>query len=395
MWTYNDIGEFTPDELEVWADIGMTVPMLPSAVIGRDDPEILLPWLDRARELGLEVIVNYSGMGYDECRRLGAEAYRAKIKPLYDALASHPAVHGFCVGDEPSNREDLEASAETVRINKELAPHLTPYLNYTGSTVDFSDAERGGRTLCEWMKYVWEKTGTEEICFDSYAQTINAGPGKTSHLKAVRDMVEAGKAGGGADVWGCLLSSAHHVYSPQKEVDYRWQINTAAALGMRGVLWFRLYDRVGSSNEYYGSPIDEYGTKTEGYYALRRCQRRFSDHFGEIFMRLHHKKTFAVKSDRGVFPEFAEGSHDVIDAVRANDETFVSFFDGDDGHEYLCVVDSETRFYGAYELYYDRERFELYEITLNGADESPVRGQNGDERTIMPAGLHLFKIVRK
>ena len=27
MWTYNDIKEFTPDEVDVWADCGLNIPM--------------------------------------------------------------------------------------------------------------------------------------------------------------------------------------------------------------------------------------------------------------------------------------------------------------------------------------------------------------------------------
>lgn len=395
MWTYNGIGEFTPDEIDVWADLGMNIPMLPSTVIGRDDPKILIPWLDHALELGVKLIVNYSGMGYNEYSRLGRDGYVRMIKPLYDALAGHPAVHGFCIGDEPSDAESLAASLECLKINKELAPHLTPYLNYTGNSTSFGPAEFGGTDLAGWMKRVHDETGTTEICFDEYAQTINEGEGKSSYLATVSKFVEAGKAAGGSDVWGCLLSSGHHVFSPQREVDYRWQINTAAALGLRGVLWFRLYDRATSSNEYYGSPIDEFGTKTEGYYALRRCQRRFSYNFGEIIMKLRHKKTYHVKSDRGVFPTFGPGCHDVIDDITANDDTLVSFFDGEDGFEYLAVVDLETRFYGAVKLFYDHDRFDLYGITQNGASESLVRAGNGDEIIFMPAGMQLFRIVRK
>ncbi len=34
MWTYNDLEEFTPEEMDKWVDCGMTVPMLPDAVAG-------------------------------------------------------------------------------------------------------------------------------------------------------------------------------------------------------------------------------------------------------------------------------------------------------------------------------------------------------------------------
>ncbi|MBR6916520.1 MAG: hypothetical protein IKN36_09180, partial [Clostridia bacterium] len=189
MWTYNNISEFTPDEIETWVDLGMTIPMLPSADIDRDDPSILIPWLDKAKELGVQVIVNYGGMGYDECRRLGPEKYEAKIKPLYDALGGHPAVHGFCIGDEPGTKENMAASLEAIRINKKLAPHLTPYLNYRGDTLSM-DEQLGGLDFNGWMKRVYEVTGSDEICFDDYTQRIN-DTGKAWYLGAVRQWADA------------------------------------------------------------------------------------------------------------------------------------------------------------------------------------------------------------
>ena len=393
MWTYNHISEFTPGELDVWVDLGMTIPMLPATVIGRDDPSVLIPWLDHAEELGVRVIVNYHGMGYDEYEKLGEDGYRAKIRPLYDALGSHPAVHGFCLGDEPSP-EYIPAALGAIKVNRELAPHLTPFLNYSGNTVSYKNEAFGGRDLSGWMKYVKDTTGTTEICFDEYGQTINDGGGKTGYFDTVSKMVEAGKAADRSDVWGCLLSSGHLVFSPPKEVDYRWQISTAAALGLRGIQWFRLYDRV-AAIDYYGSPIDEFGAKTEAYYAMRRCQRRFSNHYGEIFMRLRHKKNYQVNSSRGVFPEFTQGCHEAIDKIEANDETLIGFFDGDDGFEYVAVVDCETRFYGAIRFFFDSDKYDLYEVNMNGAVETPVRGKNGEEINVIPASLHLFKIVRK
>ena len=47
------------------------------------------------------------------------------------------------------------------------------------------------------------------------------------------------------------------------------------------------------------------------------------------------------------------------------------------------------------EFYYDREKYALYDVTMNGASESLVRGENGSEISIIPAGLQLYKIVRK
>ena len=46
----------------------------------------------------------------------------------------------------------------------------------------------------------------------------------------------------GVDLWLTPLSSAHHVYRPSSEFKYMMQITTAAAMGIKGLTWFRLYD---------------------------------------------------------------------------------------------------------------------------------------------------------
>ena len=36
MWVYNDIREFTPDEMKIWRDCGMNIPLAPKTYVGRD-----------------------------------------------------------------------------------------------------------------------------------------------------------------------------------------------------------------------------------------------------------------------------------------------------------------------------------------------------------------------
>ena len=391
MWVYAPINEFTPDEVDVWADCGMTVPMTPE--VGFDDVSALSPYLDRAEKRGIRLIANVTGIGYKDYMRLGEEEYTRRIGDLIDSIGSHPALYGFLVGDEPRGGEQIEAAYNCIRVNKKLAPHLTPFLNYRGGTVGFSKEDLGGRTPGGWMKRVREETGVDVITFDEYSQMVNDGDGKTYFFETAGTMSEMGKEAG-CDVWGCLLSSGHHVFAAPTETDIRWQINMSAALGLRGIMWFRFYDRVGA-NELFGSPVDEYGNKTEAYYAMLRCQRRFSDNYGEIFMRLKHKRTYAVKSGRGIFPEFTEGCHDLIKSIDPNDETIVSFFEDESGVEYLCVVHGVTKYYGVVTIVHDEKKCDLTEVRLNGKQCGKVGDDEDGKFYFIPAGLKLFRIDRK
>ena len=396
MWVYNDIREFTPDEMKIWVDCGMNFPLAPKTYVGRDDPEVLIPWLDKAQELGIKLIANYEELSYRDFRILGEDGYRERLRPLVEKLGNHPALHGFYIGDEPGTPEDLEACYGCIKVNKELAPDLTPFLNYAGSMAHFDKDDMGGRDLGAWLKRVKDETGSDEVCFDVYDQMINDGGGKTMFFDQVNKFVEASKIAG-CDCWGCLLSSGGHVYKAVTEADIRWQVHMAAALGLRGVLWFRFYDRdfaIGS----YGSPVDEFGNKTEAYYGMMRVQRRFQNHYGDLFMRLNHKKTYSVRLDRGIFPMFCEGEHGFIKNITADDETIASFFEDENGTEYLVLVNSEWRHYGAVRVSFDASRCRLKNVTMNGADEGGFEdGPAGgcQEIVLHPAGIAVIKIEKK
>ena len=86
IWVYNPITDFTPDELELWAECGMTAPLSPQMVYGKDDPSLLLPWLDKAESLGMKLIVNYSGLSYGDVARYGAEEVERRLREVYEVL---------------------------------------------------------------------------------------------------------------------------------------------------------------------------------------------------------------------------------------------------------------------------------------------------------------------
>ena len=65
MWVYAPINEFTPDEVDMWADCGMTVPMTPKIEKG-DDVGLLAPYLDRAEKRGVKLIANGEGIAFDD-----------------------------------------------------------------------------------------------------------------------------------------------------------------------------------------------------------------------------------------------------------------------------------------------------------------------------------------
>lgn len=400
IWNYLPLSESKLTDIDDWAECGLTVTMAPAISMEKDDPRDLIPFLDRAASHDMKLMVNVRDLSYATYANEGAEAYEKKLRSLHEIFKGHPALYGYVVGDEPTTPEHIEASVQCMKIQRQMDDTLSPYLNLAGAhTLALSPEYFGGRTYPEWLKYMVDESGFAVCCFDEYSQTINNVEGYHSYFRTVKPHVEAADAAG-ADMWGCLLSSAHIVFNKPTEHQFRWQINVSAALGCRGIFWFRFYDRV-SAPDFYGSPIDEYGYKTDAFYALLRCQRRFNDHYGEILMRLKRKSSYIVGDPRGNYPNFKPGDHEYILNANIDDTGVLSFFEDDEGNEYLCIVNGCVKYFASFTVEFDTTKCSLTELHRNGATEIPFGSDNfglgamSNNFGVYPAQLRLFRIDKK
>ena len=387
-WIYNPLSDFTPDVLEVWAHAGMNVPMTPKMYYGKDDPTSLIPWLDKAEALGMQLIINYEDVSYGDYIRIGAEEYERRLSEIYNVLKGHPALYGFYVGDEPDSAEELEATVQCYKINRKVAPELNAYTNLIGTMPRKGPEFFGGRTLTEWFKYFKEETGVQILSQDLYNPLIN-DISVGWHFEEVKTMVEAAEAAG-VELWANMLCSGHDAFRAPSELDIRWQINVNAAVGCRGGIWFRMYDRA-LGNEYHGSPIDEYGNKTEAYYGMCRSQRRFTDHYGELLMSLKRQSTYMTGKDRGVYPMLTDDAHDLV-KIDGYEEGVVSFYTAEDGKEYICMVNASMQFLATWKFEFDSEKCSVNEVLFNGTVTRPMENLG---QVLYAGQMRMYRIDRK
>ncbi len=394
MWLYNPPSDFTPDEVNVWANCGLNIPMAPQMAYGKNDPRELIPFLDRAEELGIKLIANFYGVTFGDVRHAGEEEVERRLRELYEPLKGHPALYGFFGGDEPSGKENIAAAEATFRIHKKVAPELSPFINLIGGMADKSGEELGGKTLDEWFKSIAD-AGITYVSQDLYGPMINEDT-TTTHFGEMKKVVEAAEKVG-VDVWTNMLSSGHYAYRVPTAAEVLWQITTAVACGCRGAIWFRFYDRL-IGHEYYGSPIDEYGNKTENYYNILRAQKRFTDHYGEIIMKLRRKSTFFRGTDRKYYPMFETGCHDLIN-IKCYEDAIISFFEDEEGREYMCIVNAYRDMHATIKISFDPEKCALKELLLNGKLENNISPVKPDDEwggaSFYPGQLRLFRIDRK
>ena len=397
-WIYPNQKTFTPDEVDTWTELGLTVTL--GARLGDSDEELeaFKGFLDRADELGVKLIANIDRLSYGALDRgMSEDEYEQNFIRVYNILKGHPALYGFFCGDEPSTKKSLESTVTVMKIQKRIAPELNPWINIQGSTADYDSERLGDRTFAEWLKYFKSETGVDYYTFDEYSQTINDG-GVRIYFDTLKKHVEASEAAG-LECWATLLSSAHDAYKVPTEYEYMWQITTAAACGVKGIVWFRLYDSKIAPN-YHGSPIDEYGSKTEHYWDLLRCQRRFQAQFGEIMLKLKRKKTCLIGFRYGSFPIFSENSHDIVKEIRCFENGLVSFFEDEEGNEFCALVNTEKKQPADFRIIYDATKASFTEYRLNGKIKMPFGGTsdpgNADMGLILyPGQMILFRIDRK
>ena len=338
FWNYVDLPgmdrSFDATCVKDWADAGMTLTMSPN--FGPEEVDRMRSILDAAHECRMRLILCHYHGYWPHLVREGEEAYRRDFAAAVKALGDHPAAFGFHVGDEPGT-EDFEAACRAMRIQKEMAPHLTPFLNllpwYKGV------AQRVGfESWAQYLDAYVRAARPEFLCYDCYSQMNPGTEGWDMYFTNLREFSQASERNG-TPFWTTLLSVGHFRYRCPKEDDLRWQLNTALAHGARGILWFFFYMRRTHDN-YRVSPIDEHWERTETFAWLSRVNRTFLKTTAPVLKDLKLRRVSHTGAPWGGLPAF-DGAGLVAHASASHGgQLIVSEFVRPDGAEYVMVVNN-------------------------------------------------------
>lgn len=404
FWNYAGIANQDAAAVKDWADAGMTLTMGPNYGSDTAQTKKMRAMLDAAAEAGIRVILCHEHGYWPHLTKAGEEAYRRDFKAAVKALGSHPAVVGFHVGDEPGTAEFADACRAT-RIQKEIAPHLQPFLNllpmYVGieSRIGYHD----------WGKYLDDYvTGAQPpfLCYDCYTQ-MNPDPdgdafwGFEMYFANLRAYWEAA-ARHNMDYWTTLLSVGHFRYRCPREDDLRWQVNTAAASGAKGLLWFFFYMREPHDN-YRVAPIDEHGERTETYEWLSRVCRTFLKWQAPILLECALVRSSHVGKGWGGWPTFDAGTGLVTKAHSSTGTPLIiSEFKHRNGADYLAVVNNSQKESTHAELVVRGRKPNLYRVGWEAKETSLVDScGNGAEhgtdyiklqRWLAPGQMEIFRV---
>ncbi len=334
FWNYNDFSGYKPHMLTDWVECGMTDPISPIFSWKRHSHDAFRAFLDDALSLGTNVIIQVDELFLDNALKDG---YEDRVKEIYGEFGVHPAVSGVYVGEEPSAESD-EHYKTGVRILKKYFTDQHVYINL--GSIERTERMllmKTGQTLDRWCGEMVNDSHADVIGFGCYSQLMKNGAGVYEHFDNLRQFSRVGKETG-AEIWATMLSSSHDTYRIPTEDDFRWQLNTCVACGCRGVVWFRLYDKLIAA-DYHGSPIDEFGEKTVHYRDLARVQKKFNVLFGNVFSKLNYQNTYSIGRSHGGYWFFLPGLSDKVTGASGR-SGIISFFKDADGGDWVAIVNT-------------------------------------------------------
>ena len=336
-WTYFSINDTWDRLAKDYHDLGLTVPLTP--VFGEgDDPEKMLRLLDSFHEQGLQVYVFDNRVVAPRLPELDEADYRARFARSLAQFGSHPAVRGFYVGDEPDAPE-ASAFFAAARIQREMAPNLTPFLNLL-PWFDWIGERIGSPAYGPYLDRAVREGNLALLGWDCYAQMWEGDSGWDVYFNNLREMRDASLRHG-VPFMNTVLSSGHYDYACPDKDAFRWQISTSAALGAKAVCYFYVCEM--PHENYRNFPINAFRERTEAFPWLSEENRYFQQRLGGEMMALTIEKSqFTGKVYGGLDPFAPDGT--LLSA--SNDkgiDMLVSTFRDAEGCLYRAVVNLDRK----------------------------------------------------
>jgi len=396
-WNYVGADKQGPSAVLDWADAGMTLTMSPEFDPECHRAEDLRAILDAAAEENIKMIVCDRRAHW---RSLAANegAYREGLMQAIKDFGGHPATFGFHVGDEP-DAADFADACRAYRLQKELAPCLSPFLNL----LPWYDGVETRVGYTDWAAYLdafVEQAQPDLLCYDCYAQMNPGQEGWDMFFTNLREFQAASRRHN-IPFWTTLLSVGHFRYRPPREDDLRWQVNTAAAHGAKGILWFFFYMRQPHDN-YRVAPIDEHWERTETFAWLSRVNRTFLQWQAPVLLDLTLERTSHVGRAWGGMPLLA-GNPLVRRAKSSHGSPLiVSEFSDPRGGKYVAVVNNSQTDCDIAELCIAGRAPRLFRVGWQQAEQDMATGNEWHATTgtdfviarcwLAPGQMELYRV---
>ncbi len=370
FWNYPSVDTTPISEVARWQNCGITCNQTPRFSYKHHDPALLTAFLDEMHARGMQAFVCISELDFRSFIDTPTD-FRPLFERAYADFGKHPATLGFFIGDEPLHEPEFKACVEAYNIMREVAPELTPMLNFNPYWMGIETDFLGGKPFGEWLDNFIDASGCPLICYDCYVQMNPEEEGTNMYFLNLNHYTSAAKRKG-IKVWNTLLSVGHFRYRVPNEDDLRWQLSTTVASGCDGILWFLYYGQ-NNCNNYRGAPVDELGEESETYAAMRRVQLLFHRRYGELMTRLKHEKTWHFCKAFGDYPIYHTYEIPHLRKMESHHGLpgIISSFRDENGEQYLVVCNNSQRESGMFQFVFDggMTRADRY---WNGGADHPI-----------------------
>ncbi|MBO5415349.1 MAG: hypothetical protein J6A83_01810 [Clostridia bacterium] len=373
FWNYTS-GELSAKDVKDWSALGMTMACSPT-IDENTDKETIIGILDACAENDIKVIMCDNRTRFKNASD-SPEEYRARSIAAYEDFGKHPAVFGFFIGDEPEKGKDFPDAVVAHNIQLEVAPELTPFLNFLPYWEGQEETILKAPSFLDWAANMIKDANLKVLSYDCYTQ-LSPEMEKDAHLKLhgfdndtklnpeeeglhmyFRNLRLYREAADRAGIipWTTLLSVGHWRYRCPNEDDLRWQLSTAVASGMEGIMWFHIYERECRLN-YRLAPIDAFGEHTETFNWLARTNKYFLHQFGDFFNRAKWIKTIHYGKAYGEFELWEKGKSDdlVMDISSPHNLNAVVGFFELDGKKYVAIVNNSPTETGMFRIHVSKK----------------------------------------
>jgi hypothetical protein len=220
--------------------------------------------LDLVQSAGLKCFVSDPSIQVRGGEKLSEDDIKAAAKKLADATASHPAVLGYHVVDEP-NRQEVALTSKWALALQAAAPNAIAHTNFFPIS---GNATGNGDVEAEYEQYLTsylDAVKPRAFSFDHYSM-MDDGSVRPTFFDGL-EVVRRTSLKTGVPFWNVLLANSHFHYADPSLATLRFQAFVSLAYGARGIGWFTYTGR--DRGNYRNTAIDLNGNRTPTWAMLR------------------------------------------------------------------------------------------------------------------------------
>lgn len=287
FWGYRRFGSQDIEEtVKMWKDAGFTIALSFINQPHENREKEMLQLLDCCQKNDLKLILYDDRIHCHRLREMSEAEYEAAVENSVAKFGAHPATAAFLLSDEPT-KDTLPFLGKALDILKKHTD-IPGFVNFfpMWRSKDYVDlmGVSGGEIDKVYVDFA-QKHGMQCIaydCYDSMNTLRSPEYAPNGHFDNLNTFYAIAKKLN-VPLWTSLLCTGHMTFKQPNLIDFRWQLSTALAHGVKGVQWFMLYD---GDDKCGDSPIDVYNERQPSYWDLRKVQREFMKDLGDLIPKL-------------------------------------------------------------------------------------------------------------